>query len=225
MGVSLMPGEGALKSQVDLRQTVAWNDQHGRKWWAITEKATGEPVGRVKASFAAPWVPDGQYVRVEGMVEDADGRIRMACHIDYERMLADFREAEAAWDKAVRERMAARYKTAYDPAAPIDEDILEYAGPRPASSVLVQAAAAGNPWLLGLTDTVDVRLKRLVDAAAALKRKTRAPAPVAATEDWGTVVADGAEDAYIGADEAPAPAPKRRGRPPKNPVDEEGTAV
>lgn len=136
----------AIKSQVDARMLGVFTDQHGRKWEAPIEKATGHPCSHVTPKFTAPYLPDQQYFTY-------DNYERNKLTIDYDRAIADAKAAFTAWEDLLYQFALASYRDkAGEAMREPTPEMLRYAGAKPASYKIPEAAKAGNKWILGLTD-------------------------------------------------------------------------
>lgn len=144
-------------SQARQRRYVQYTDQHGRKWGANIEIATGDPTGHWD-SPSAPIVPDSQYLK-----RGTDPARPYDLLIDYDRIIADKREALKEWDaNADIQRM---HKPDITPL--MLEKLL---GPRPPAVEPWIAARQGDKWTLGLTDRVNLKVAAFLD----LEKKDKA---------------------------------------------------
>jgi hypothetical protein len=139
----------AIKSQADARMLGVFTDQHGRKWEAVIEKNTGHPCSHVRPRFTAPYLPDQQYLTF-------DAHERSTLVIDYDRAIADRRDARKTYDEMLYQfalgtygDQAAKY---LPPEGKPTEAMRRYVGATPPAPEIPEAAKAGNKWVLGLTD-------------------------------------------------------------------------
>jgi hypothetical protein len=145
-------------SQATYRRPITLHDQHGREWTATVGTKTGMPTGIIQPSFSAPWYPDHQYMKV-------NPENTSELFIDYESLLL-----------RRRSRLADFHTLALDIARkkgiPLPAKVGEYTDellgllpgmPKPVQPVV--AAMQGNEYILGLTNVVDERLRRYVQAS------------------------------------------------------------
>lgn len=224
------------RSQPDDRGFGKWVDQHGRSWYATTEKATGHPAAPLRPlHWTAPvtpyWArarfqPDAKY-----LVLDSGGAHDRMIDINYPAWLTD-------WDEAERERLnllrqlVANSAQSSDGAPGVDAQTLERwqdnppkhilaaVGPGPAKRIpreFIEAMSTGNKWALGLTDRVPSwaapileRWERLQDAVpGALGARSDRTYFDADDEEAAVDLAADLDDAHE------APREKRAGKPPK----------
>jgi hypothetical protein len=138
--------QGAYRAdQARQRRYMTYLDQHGRKWGATTENRTGDPCGPIEPHFAAPLIPEQKYI-----VLAADKR---SVRIDYTRWLLDLADAQAVYDRMVRETAVAMYgQKASEAIANPPRELLDRVGVPPTQRrEPIEAAHQGNRWVLGLT--------------------------------------------------------------------------
>lgn len=130
----------------------------GRPWWADIEKSTGMPVGPLyPMGWQAPWVPPMHYINqsigkvdAQGRKVETNGMQLRWFKIDYQQMAKDYREAMLAYyQNAINEAVRLNLPTP-DYGDPISFKLRTIIGPPPMDPRVPQAAAAGNPWLLGM---------------------------------------------------------------------------
>lgn len=141
-------------SQAKQRRYVILTDEHGRRWGQNIENSTGERVGAWDAPLA-PLVPPGQYVKPIRDPENPmlfTGKVK----IDYDRIIADGREAIAEW-----ERQAMRFRRQQPDLTQASlEDLI---GPIPPPVEPWIAAKQGDKWVLGLSDRVNLKVAAFMD--------------------------------------------------------------
>jgi hypothetical protein len=146
--VSTHRGSPRSKDQSGHRRYAQFRDQHDRPWEGNIELATGDPVGGLNLKVPAPFVPDQRFIqRVPG---DPYGLF-----IDYDAMLAEREAAWALWDRALREFTRQHFGTKagevlkeYDETGFCPPEIFDLTGPTPLPVEPVQAAMAGDEWVL-----------------------------------------------------------------------------
>lgn len=171
------------------RAQVEFTDQHGRAWLAETEPGMDQsrrpricPVGQFHPRFKAPVIPDQKYLVY-------DPRKPSLVSINYRAMLADIDESHErerqqienfAW--AIYKDEAPRYIK--DPSPEILSIVRgKSLGPEPREIPI--ALAQGNPYLLGLTTTVDERVVPFLERWYLVKKVGRRVDPFAAELDEG----------------------------------------
>lgn len=129
---------------------------HGREYFGTIEIKTGHTVGLIEKKFQAPLMPPDKYLeRIEGFPYNF--------FINYDRWIADEQGARAEWERDGRTRSRQMHGDAYDPAAPFTSDVLDIIGPPPNAVEPLYAAKQGNPWILGTTNRVDIRLVKFFE--------------------------------------------------------------
>ena len=117
-------------------------DQHGRKWFANIEKASGGPCGVVQQMFDVPYpalVAPQKYLTFP---VDQPGRVV----IDYDAWYGDQKARETEWENQRLDTVANLPGGAQNPLLP------RLLGPRPMSSKVVKAMQQGNAWALGFSE-------------------------------------------------------------------------
>jgi hypothetical protein len=138
----------AIKSQADQRRNQTMTDQHGRRWFAVIEKASGYPTGKVQAQFRPPHpklVPPSKYLKFS-----ADNPAQV--EIEYARWIMDLEAANKSWeiDRIRLGRLV--HGSAFNANDPTPMELTVLLGPRPMSPLPVKAMQQGNRWALGFTD-------------------------------------------------------------------------
>jgi hypothetical protein len=167
-------------SQSDKRSLATFRDQHkgprfadGRPFWGYLEMPSDPanlpaPIGELhpgdheaaanrdwSQQWNAPWMPGPQYMEINLR--------RFSIYINYPRMIADFKTAmEDHYRKATE---VAYEKNWPEPSflGPIDHNIRHIIGRAPLSHKIPEAAMAGDPWILGLSDQPNEKLAKLLD--------------------------------------------------------------
>lgn len=143
-------------SQRKQRRELKVTDKHGRKWYMTIETKTGDPTGLIQPLFQAPYIPDQKYLKVN---EDNPNHL----DIDYELAKADIRRARAEWEREGRQLSQKMHGSKYNPLDDFTSEVLDVIGPPPQAIEPVIAAQQGNPWVLGKTNRVDLRLVRFFE--------------------------------------------------------------
>ena len=151
------------KSQYETRESRIFRDPHGRKWAVRVEKRSGQPVGRWSPmDWNAPLMPEGEYLTIEARDDGTN-----AVKIEYERWIDTLEQAHRDYEQRERQMLMARFEDdwhKYRDAVP--EDIRNVLGARPPAVEPVVAAMQGNPWVLGLSTRVDLRLVKYLEPVA-----------------------------------------------------------
>jgi hypothetical protein len=137
------------------------SDQHGRDWGGVIDIRTGTSVGPLDPKFTAPWYPDHAWIRHD----PKDGR---KIRIDYDGMLAQLREAHREYEdrrfRTAQNMYSAAFHTmmgdSYDNDPP---EMQRKVGPPPTAVAFPEAAAEGNKWVLGFTDSVPKWAQAILD--------------------------------------------------------------
>lgn len=140
-------------SQANQRRKQRLTDQHGRKYFAVIEIRSGDPVGPIEPMFQAPLVTPAMYLRKHPDAEKPNDVV-----IDYARWIQDLETAHADRLKRGRELARKHLGSAYDPAEPFPVEIEDLLGPAPQPVEPVYAAMQGNRWVLGYSRRVDLKL-------------------------------------------------------------------
>jgi hypothetical protein len=159
---------------------ATFRDQHkgqrfadGRPFWGYLELPS-DPGQLARADWrAAPRRSRGAQTATGRKLEravDAGARSimeinlrRFSIYINYPRMIADFKTAmEDHYRKATE---VAYEKNWPEPSflGPIDHNIRHIIGRAPLSHKIPEAAMAGDPWILGLSDQPNEKLAKLLD--------------------------------------------------------------
>lgn len=147
-------------SQANQRRNQRLTDQHGRRYFAIIEIRSGDPVGPIEPMFDAPLKVPQMYLRKS---PDIDAPTQLI--IDYPRWIEDLTSARVEWERRGRELSRKQFGSAYDPTKhQFKQEILDILGPPPQPVEPVHAALQGNRWVLGFTRRVDARLAQFFDA-------------------------------------------------------------
>ena len=171
-------------SQQTTRAPGIFFDQHksashpdGRAWWCWTETPADptHPRGIVGElipitadlkigtetirGWNAPWFPEQKYV-LRGAHILAGNRFR----IDYPAMIADYVAANRRYYAMCAQECGAKNLPAPKLYGPVPFQIraLQGVGDPPKSPKLPEAAAAGDPWILGFSAHVNEQLARII---------------------------------------------------------------
>lgn len=161
---TLQQAVGEQGHQAKMRRYERQKDQHGRVYGFQVEKTTGDPCSSVMLSpggtlkvapTEVPLKTPAQYLRY---LSDPELVTSHRIQIDYERWIADTREAHLEYRK--RRHEAARIHRISDTklSEPPSEDMVLAIGPAPVALEPIVAASQGNPYVLGLTTKIDARL-------------------------------------------------------------------
>lgn len=135
-----------LSGQPDKRRHMRFTDQHGRKWGGIIEIKTGQPAGPIQPlDFNPPLDVPQHFLRFDPLEPNI-------IEIDYAAWIRSLEDAKHKWNQRLIDRAQRLYgdqagKYVKKPS----QELLEITGPEPHPVEPVQAAAAGNRWVLGLT--------------------------------------------------------------------------
>lgn len=188
-----------IHNQAERRRFQWYTDQHGRRWGATIDNTTGDPIGPVQ--LGNEWCRGGaarvpvpaKYLKTDP--KNAAGQLT----IDYPTWVADLREAANDYRQEIIRAGIDLEGDKFDPDAPLGAKVRLRVGLAPLAVEVALAMQQGNPWMLGLTDTVD---KRLVPY---LPKPLEEPVP-----DFGPPADFGAE----AEDEAEPVSKRNRGRKP-----------
>lgn len=128
------------------RRSQRFTDQHGRKWSGVIEIKSGIPTGALRPlDFKAPLQVPQEFIRYDKLEPNS-------VRIDYAEWIASLEEARRQWDRKLVSRAQKLFgedagKNIKNPPP----QLLQAVGPEPKPVEPVQAAAAGNNWVLGLT--------------------------------------------------------------------------
>ena len=171
-------------SQQSNRSPGIFFDQHksprhpnGRPWWCWTETPAnpkhprgivGELVpivadldvgGEAVRGWLAPWVPEQKYVvRSLGLLAGST-----SFKIDYVSMISDYRQANERYYRLAASTAGAKNWPAPRMYGPVEFQLRAIVGDPPKSPKLPEAAAAGDPWLLGFDKNVNETLRTILD--------------------------------------------------------------
>lgn len=169
----------SVGSQSDKRFLATFRDQHksarfpnGRPWWGYLELPSDPahapgPCGAIwpgdhelaaqrdwSGQWDAPWLPQLKYLELNLR--------KYTLYINYPQMISDFKTAmEKHYFRASE---VAYEKNWPEPQwlGPIDHNIASVIGKIPLSHKIPEAAMAGDPWLLGMQEEPNEKLKRLL---------------------------------------------------------------
>jgi hypothetical protein len=149
----------AERDQAERRAWGIFTDQHGREWESAIERDTGHPVGMMPTPrFTAPWYPHAKYLTIDPVND-------RKFHIDYQQMLVDHSESTADYEDAslffAREMYGSKFAEALANPTP---ELLKAVGMAPKGREYIEAAAEGNPWVLGLDPDMPQWAKALEEA-------------------------------------------------------------
>lgn len=158
-----------IKSQNDQRRYATFKDQHGRKWGAVVEKETGDPVGGIMPQFEAPWMPPPHIVRVvpgeTGVVE-----------IHYDELVREIREAHGHFLDQARNIAVLMYgEGAAQALETMPRELRHMVGDPPAPVEPVQAAKAGNKYVLGFSTQMPAWAEKFFGKEARIARQELEP--------------------------------------------------
>jgi hypothetical protein len=171
-------------SQQSNRSPGIFFDQHksprhpaGRPWWCWTETPAnpkhprgivGELIpivadldvgGEIVQGWLAPWVPEQKYVvRSIGLLAGGN-----SFKIDYVSMISDYRQANERYYRLAASTAGAKNWPAPRMYGPVEFQLRAIVGDPPKSPKLPEAAAAGDPWLLGFSTHVNEQLRTILD--------------------------------------------------------------
>jgi hypothetical protein len=148
------------ESQYETRESRIFRDQHGRRWAVRVEKRSGQPVGRWSPlDWSASLMPEGEYLTITPRDDGTN-----AVNIGYERWIEVLEQAHREYDQRERQMLMARFEDDWHKyRTNVPEDIKQVLGPRPPAVEPVVAAMQGNPWVLGLSTRVDLRLVKYLE--------------------------------------------------------------
>lgn len=135
-----------LSGQPDKRRTMRFTDQHGRKWIGTIELSSGLPTGPIRpVDFKPPLLVPQEFIEYDPMEPNF-------IKINYAKWLRSLEDARRNWEQKLISRAERMYgdqagKYIKKPS----QELLAAVGPEPLPPEPVQAAAAGNKWVLGLS--------------------------------------------------------------------------
>lgn len=171
------------KNQNTNRSTLIVFDQHrakdfpnGRPWIGVTENPAdpggargivGEllPIsadmmidGILVKGWDAPWLPETKYINMATSSITAGNRFRF----DYERQATDRRAANVAYYTRAMKEAAERNLPVPKLYGHVSFQLRSIVGTPPKSPKLPEAAAGGDPWLLGFSQEVNEQLLEIL---------------------------------------------------------------
>ena len=160
---------GPTRSHADQREYRAWVDQHGRLWEGDIEKKSGDFCGLPPKpkGWAPPfdeWLPPANILRCgrNYVVVEEDGTRRSLASeemfIDYAPWKANAVQALQEWQELLFDLGSKMSGDAWDPKNPTPQ-VLARIGRKPMPMEPILAMEQGNRYALGLTATVDERLR------------------------------------------------------------------
>lgn len=159
------PGyQGPTRSHEDQREYREWTDQHGRPWYGNVEKKTGDPCGlppqpkgwappHPEWGVPAEFLVAGNNYRVDGVPLGLE-----RCVVNYAAWKASNLDSHRSWNERFFQVGRGKYGDVFDPENPPPE-VLAITGPKPLPREVIVAMEQGNRYALGLTETVDERLR------------------------------------------------------------------
>lgn len=150
-----LPPEG-WSQRKQRREVKHGRDIHGRPWHWTIENKTGDPTGLIQALFQAPIIPPQEYLRPNP--ENPNQLL-----IDYDRWISAIRARRKEWEKEGRQRSQKLYGQKYRAEDEFTDEVLDIIGPPPEAWEPILAAKQGNPWILGKTTRVDLRLAQFFE--------------------------------------------------------------
>lgn len=127
------------------RRGVMLTDQHGRRWEAVIELATGHFVGEPSPRFKAPVVPPRRFLVPDP--QNPNGVV-----IRYDAWLATVEKAREDWENSLREhaQKIGAQGTIQDLIEDPPPELVDLVGPKPDthSRRLIESMWAGNPYLI-----------------------------------------------------------------------------
>ena len=133
-------------NQADQRRYAACRDQHGRVWEGTIEMKSGHYCSPITPKgWNAPVMPPSQYLDLPG-----DGELRI--NVNYDRWMADLKEAHKDWENNLRTIARGLYgdKMGEQLLHP-SPALLAEVGPKPYPLEPVLACKQGNRWALGFS--------------------------------------------------------------------------
>lgn len=152
-------------SQRKQRRGQMFRDQHGRRWFAMTELASGAPTGMIEPQFQAPLIPPQKYLELS-----TDPERPYDLSIAYDRWVQDTQTDRDEWFKNGRITARRLQGERYDAAKSFTAEVLDIIGPEPTPLEPILAAKAGNPWITGKTERPDRRLVQFFETPESERR-------------------------------------------------------
>jgi hypothetical protein len=143
------------KGQPAARRYQRFRDNHGRRWGAVIENKTGDPVGNIEpvgtradGVWRAPWMPEQKYLK---LARDEDGAIEVGrLEIDYKTMLKDAKQEKKDADEWMEFVASQLYgERAGEMVAAPPAQLRRYMKGKPRPPEIIVAAMNGDRWLLG----------------------------------------------------------------------------
>jgi hypothetical protein len=165
----------AFDGQETKRRYEEFRDQHGRIWRANIEIKTGDPCENLQPSgWTAPIGPDwfvGKMIPPEDVVKMVPARMRARrgyqVQIDYDLWMQKVEERRVDYQTKIAQIAEGMTKGSGRTLELIEnpsKELLKFVGPAPFPPLLfIQAAAAGNAWMLGDADLVPAKAQALLD--------------------------------------------------------------
>jgi hypothetical protein len=156
-------------SQRKQRRGQMFRDDHGRRWFAVTELLSGAPSGMIEHQFQAPLIPPQKYLELS-----RDPERPYDLHIAYDRWIADTETDREEWHK--NGRLVARRTpgVTWVEGDPFPTAVLDVIGPEPTPLEPILAAQQGNPWIIGKTTVRDARLAKFFETPEKERRARHA---------------------------------------------------
>jgi hypothetical protein len=130
-----------------------FRDQHGRSWESAVTMLSKQPGERglmydrigylTPVDHDAPWMLPHEYITTV-----AGTRFGDEVFMDYDRYIADTRQAYTEWEQQVRRLMQKAFGTEYHPGMAPTPGVIADAGPAPRAWQPADAARKGNRWIL-----------------------------------------------------------------------------
>lgn len=133
-------------SQPDKRREARFRDQHGRVWGGTISIQTGRPIGPLSpVGWSAPLDPPQQYFKFSHLSDEF--------RIDYRAWIADRESAKQDYEERILKYAQSLYgEQAGTMLKRRPAELMRQVGDPPAPTEPIVAAAAGNKWILGLSD-------------------------------------------------------------------------
>jgi hypothetical protein len=169
----------AIKAQQEGRRLEQFADKFGRVYEANVEITTGDPCEALRpVGWSAPAGPHWFRGMLNPPIDDHEvvkmvprllrARKGYQIEIDHARWLQKYDEADEAFAKKIADYAQGMTKGRADMIAWIQNPPPELRklvgnGPRNIPRAFIQAAAAGNPWALGLSEKVPAKAEALLE--------------------------------------------------------------
>lgn len=161
------------------RHWRTFTDQHERKWGASCSKKTGNPCGLLEPQFTAPLMPPHHHIQVD----PNDNRM---VKIDYKAWIGSIEEGVTLWENRIREVVIDQgvQGTIEALIANPPPSILHIVGQKPTKRIEpIQAAKAGNAWVLGLSVVVPEKAREFFPELFEIEPQVYAPTDPFADEE------------------------------------------